>query len=171
MHILLTGRPGIGKSTAIEKIIESIGKDKVGGFLSREIREEGTRKGFAIVTLDGQRGVLAHVDRKAGPRVGKYRVNVKDIENIAILSLRRARRQGKLIVIDEIASMELKAEMFREEVLRCLKEGRVLATIQNRRGDFLDSLRNREDTKVICLTTRNRDEVPTRVLEILQHSD
>jgi nucleoside-triphosphatase len=171
MHILLTGRPGIGKSTAIEKVIQSVGKSRVGGFLSREIRESGRRTGFEITTLDGQTGVLAHVDRDTGPRVGKYRVNVEDIENIAIPSLRKARRQGKLIVIDEIASMELQAPNFRDEVRQCLEKGRVLATIQNRRGDFLDSLRNRDDIKLFTLTKTNRDMVPARVLEILGCND
>lgn len=167
MHILLTGRPGIGKSTAIEKIIQSIGNQRVGGFVSREIREHGKRKGFEIITLDGARGVLAHVNRKTGPQVGKYRVNVDDIENVAIPSLKEARKQGKLIIIDEIASMEMKSSLFRDEVLKCLNEGIVIATIQNRKHTFLDSLKSRNDTEVITLTKGNRNKVPAQVLKIL----
>ncbi|MHA2027176.1 MAG: nucleoside-triphosphatase [Candidatus Thorarchaeota archaeon] len=140
-NILLTGRPGIGKTTAIRKITESLAPNKTRGFLSFEIRESGRRVGFAIETLSGKRGTLAHVDLNTGLRVSKYQVSVEDIETIIIPELREARESSNLIIIDEIAKMELFSKLFAPEVRRCLDTRRVLGTIQERRGPFLDEVR------------------------------
>jgi nucleoside-triphosphatase len=75
--ILLTGLPGCGKTTLIRKVI-SRSSTPTGGFYTQESREpyynpaNGIRKGFEIITLDGRRGILAHVDIHDPMRVGKY---------------------------------------------------------------------------------------------------
>ncbi|MHA2002658.1 MAG: NTPase [Candidatus Thorarchaeota archaeon] len=163
-NVVLTGRPGIGKSTLIKKIIHALGRDTVGGFWSAEIRESNRRVGFSINTLSGETGVLAHVDLKTGPSVGKYRVNIEDLESIAVPALIRARRQSRIIVIDEIASMELYSPQFAPEVRKCLDTGRVLATLQQRRGGFQDEVRSRRDVHLIEITLANRDSLTRDVL-------
>jgi nucleoside-triphosphatase len=51
----------------------------VTGFFTREIKEQGKRVGFSIITIDGKKGVLAHEDIRDRPKVGKYGVNLHDI--------------------------------------------------------------------------------------------
>ena len=54
MRIFITGMPGVGKTTLALKIAEGL-KDlgyKVGGFITKEIRKNGRRVGFKIITLD-----------------------------------------------------------------------------------------------------------------------
>lgn len=167
-NILLTGRPGVGKSTAVRKIVKELGVDRAEGFWSGEIREGNRRVGFEITTLSGYRGVLAHVDFAGRPRVGKYGVNVQDIESVAIPALVRARESNRIIVIDEIASMELCSRHFAPEVRRCLDASRVLATLQQRRGGFLDEIRTRKDIFLLEVTLSNRDQVPMKVLSFLR---
>lgn len=62
-HVLLTGFPGVGKTTLCRKVFEVLnGKGiKVQGFYTEEVRnsQKGSRVGFDVVTLDGQRGPLA----------------------------------------------------------------------------------------------------------------
>ena len=159
-NILVTGRPGIGKTTVIEKVVESVGRAKVGGFWSRELRESGKRVGFAIETFSGKTGVLAHCNIKSGPRIGKYIVNIRDIDDIAIPSIAQARKSDKLIIIDEIASMELCSPLFEPEVLKCLDTRRVLGSIQQRHSRFLSSIRERTDTELLEITLSNRDNMP-----------
>ncbi|MFQ6001621.1 MAG: nucleoside-triphosphatase, partial [Anaerolineae bacterium] len=72
--ILLAGRPGVGKTTVIKQVVEMLGGE-AGGFYTEEIRQGGRRLGFKIITLEGEEGVLAHVDIKGAPRVSKYGVN------------------------------------------------------------------------------------------------
>jgi nucleoside-triphosphatase len=63
----ITGVPGIGKTTMLSIVVNTLSEIsyKVGGMLSREIRERGKRIGFEILSLGSSgRGVLAHATRK-----------------------------------------------------------------------------------------------------------
>ncbi|MGB3904128.1 MAG: nucleoside-triphosphatase, partial [Anaerolineae bacterium] len=110
--ILLTGRPGVGKTTVIKKALDRL-EGRAGGFYTAEIRESGRRQGFKIVTLDGQEGILSHVDIRGQPRVSRYGVNLGDLEEVGVAALRRAIAEADLIVVDEIGKMELFSEAFR----------------------------------------------------------
>jgi len=124
-NILLTGPPGAGKTTLIMRVIEKIKNMGVGGFYTEEIREKGVRTGFKILTLDGNEGILSHVDHDSRVRVGRYRVNIDDLENIAVKSILDS--LGKdTIIIDEVGRMELVSEKFRDAVMKALDTGRVL---------------------------------------------
>ncbi len=171
MNILLTGKPGVGKSTIIQKVIESLGVDRTAGFWTMEIRVRNQRVGFSIQTVDGVVGTLAHVDNDRGPRVGKYTVSIEHIDEVAIPSMERARNAGKIIIIDEIASMELKSPQFAPEVKRCLDTKRVLGTLQERPGSFQDEVRMRTDIRIIEITHENRDQIPAQVLSMLDSNE
>ncbi len=166
-NILLTGRPGIGKTTAIRKIIGRLEPFTASGFLSYEIREKGRRVGFTIETLSGKKGTLAHINLKTRFKVSKYHVSVEDIDAFIIPELEKARESEGLIIIDEIAKMELFSKLFAPEVRRCLDTGRVVGTIQNRREPFLDEVRRRRDVRILELTLSNRNDVPLQVLSLL----
>ncbi|NHJ14985.1 MAG: AAA family ATPase [Candidatus Thorarchaeota archaeon] len=168
-NILLTGRPGIGKSSVIQKCISLMGKERIGGFWSSEIREAGRRTGFSMETSAGRRGILAHINLHQGPRLGRYVVNVDDVELIAIPSLIAARNSGKIIIIDEIAAMELFAPSFESVVTSCLETGRVLGAIQQRSSPFLNSVRSRNDIRLLEVTLQDRDFLPSRIIEMIWH--
>jgi nucleoside-triphosphatase len=167
-NILLTGRSGIGKTTAIRIIVNILGPSKVVGFWSGEIREKKQRVGFLIETLSGKIGTLAHVNQKIGPKVSKYRVNVEAIDSIIVPELEMAYESGQIIIIDEIAKMELFSRKFADEVLKCLDTRRVIGTIQERRHPVLDRIRSRDDVRLIEITLLNRDQVPQQVIDLLE---
>ncbi len=85
-NILFTGLPGYGKSTVIEKIVQQI-KRPSAGFFTREIRDRGRRMGFSITTLEGKHGILAHIDIRSHIRVGRYGVNLQDMEGVGHLPM------------------------------------------------------------------------------------
>jgi nucleoside-triphosphatase len=156
-NILLTGVPGVGKTTLIRRILDKI-EVKAGGFCTQEIREKGKRVGFSINTLDGRTGMLAHVKHRGRHRVGKYRVNIKDLEEVASESVRSAVEKDELAVIDELGRMELYSPLFQQVVKEALDSKKpVLGTIQIRRNSFLDSIRARDDIKMVEVTSANRD--------------
>ena len=105
MNILLTGYPGSGKTTVMTRLL-ALGGFNAGGFYTEEIREGNTRKGFKIITLGGDEAVLAEVGFPSKYRVGKYGVNVKGIEEVAVRALENALASKDLIIIDEIGKME-----------------------------------------------------------------
>lgn len=119
-HILITGRPGVGKTTLIKRLAIEIKTLKpswtVTGFWTSEIRQKGQRIGFNIHTLNGQQGILARLSDqrfKSKFRVGKYSVDIKDLEEIAVPILYR---NTDLLIIDELGKMELFSQKFREAV-------------------------------------------------------
>jgi len=166
-NILLTGKPGIGKTTTIKLIVGQLETKEVAGFWSQEIREKGKRVGFSIETLSGKTGILAHVNHNTGPRVSKYHVNIDDIDSLMVPEMVSARQSDRIIIIDEIAKMELFSQRFVNEVLRCLDTSRVIGTIQEQRHPVLDRIRSRDDVELIELTVMNRDQVPQQVIGML----
>lgn len=57
-NILLTGRPGVGKTAVIIKLAELMMVRKVASFYVEEIRKARQRKGFRIRTFSGEVAVL-----------------------------------------------------------------------------------------------------------------
>jgi nucleoside-triphosphatase THEP1 len=72
---LITGKPGVGKTTLVQKIIEQMGSVNMAGFYSSEIRPKGSRLGFELRGLNGKRRTMAHVDINSIYRTGKYGVD------------------------------------------------------------------------------------------------
>lgn len=156
--ILLTGPPGCGKSTLIERLADKIRGPKR-GFFTRELRERGRRVGFALAALDGTTGLLAHRDLKSRYRVGKYGVKVEDVERIAVPAI-TPRRPEEVVVIDEIGKMECFSPLFREAVLKVLEsEHRVLGSIARKGDRFIEGLKTRPGVRVVEVTAANREEL------------
>jgi nucleoside-triphosphatase len=165
--ILLTGRPGVGKTTIIRQIADALG-GPAGGFYTGEIRERGRRRGFKIVTLDGEEGILSHVDIKGPPRVGRYGVNLRDLERIGVAAVRRAVTDAEYVVIDEIGKMELFSEQFREAVLEAIRSDKpVLGTVLRGTNQWVDDLKALPEVTVLEVTQANRDGMGERVLDLL----
>jgi len=167
-NILLTGVPRVGKTTIVRKVIET-GLPVAGGFYTEEIQEGGKRVGFAIKSLDGEEGVLAHVRSKSKFRVGKYGVEVESFEKIGVKSIREAIGKDGVIVMDEIGRMELFSECFRKAVIEALDSSNVVfGVIQIKRNPFLNAIRARDDTEVVTVTRRNRESLPAEIASRLR---
>ena len=157
--VLLTGRPGCGKTTLIKRVVNKL-KLPAGGFYTEEIREHGQRVGFKIVTLDGETAVLAHVDFKTPQRLGKYGLDLSGLETVGVAALREAMRVRQLVVLDEIGPMELRSAIFRDIVTKAFDTGvPILATITARSFPFSDALRKRSDVNVIEVRPNNREQL------------
>ena len=113
--VLLTGRPGCGKTTLIKRVVNELALS-AGGFYTEEIRQGGQRVGFKIITLDGEETVLAHVDFNTKQRVGKYEIDRHALESIGIEAICIAVQARQLVVIDEIGPMEIGRASCRERV-------------------------------------------------------
>ena len=170
--IFVTGRPGIGKTTLVFKVSNSLKKRgvKVGGIMTLEVRSGGVRTGFKIIDLEsGAEAQLASVSSEAGPRIGKYLVHVENLDTFAVNSIDRALEQCDLVVIDEIGPMELKSQRFVDTVRRALSSDKpLLATLHYRlRHPLLDYIRSQRGFEVVELTFSNRDELPNAITEKL----
>jgi nucleoside-triphosphatase len=159
MNYLLTGHPGVGKTTIIKKLIEKL-KLPAGGFYTEEIREDNVRMGFSIVTLSGFKGVLAHCNFKSRYKVGKYGVGVHTLNRIGVTEIELCLVEKKVIVVDEIGKMELFSPQFQEVVWKALDaDNSVLGTITLARHPFAQKVKTRDDVKIYEVTKENQDEV------------
>jgi len=120
---LLTGKPGTGKTSLIKEAITGM-EGKAGGFYTEEIRTRGIREGFRLVTLDGRRAILAHIDIHSSHRVGKYGVDTESLDRVGVSALRQAVQDCDLVIIDEIGKMELFSADFKDAVSQIIDSGR-----------------------------------------------
>lgn len=166
--ILLTGRPGVGKTTAVKKIVAQLGR-RVGGFYTREIRGQGHRTGFEIVTLDGRTAWLASRSSTAifkdEVTLGRYRVNLRAIDSTAVPAMQRALAEARIILIDEIGPMELASALFCQTVLDILAgESPVIGAIVERPHPFADRVKAYPGVQVMTITLANRNELPEQIV-------
>lgn len=165
--LLLAGRPGIGKTTVIQKVVEILG-ERAGGFYTEEIRGPHGRAGFRLVTLDGQSAVMAHVKfRRTGmPRVSRYGVDVGAIDGIGVAAIHGAMQARQVIVVDEIGKMELYCQDFKDVVMRAIAGPHVVvATVMSRSHAWVDVLKARPQVTVWQVTVLNRDSLARQVVQ------
>ncbi|MEM1563857.1 MAG: NTPase [Candidatus Bathyarchaeia archaeon] len=169
--LLITGSPGIGKTTLLLKVVEALKARgySVGGMVSREVRSCGTRVGFEILDLadNDKRGWLAHINQKTGPQVGKYRVNLEDLNSVGVEAILRAVKECDVIVIDEIGPMELFSENFRRVASEAFKSSKLVVAVVHwkARDKLIDDVKTRKDAEIFNVTFGNRDELHKVVVQ------
>ncbi len=165
---LLTGRPGTGKTSLIRQAVARL-KSKAGGFYTEEIRNQGVREGFRLVTLAGQDAVLAHININSPYRVSKYGVNIDSLDKVGVPALQRAAEECDLIVIDEIGKMELFSANFRKIVSQIIDSGKqVLVTIMLNPNPWADAIKLKPQVKVITVTRASHPQILEELLEWLK---
>ncbi|MDI6845398.1 MAG: nucleoside-triphosphatase [Candidatus Saccharicenans sp.] len=169
LKILITGFPGSGKTTLVEKIIKQLGpREDIGGFITREIREKGIRQGFQLLSLDGQQAILSHVNLKTPHRVGKYRVDLAAFENF-LERLNLLSPSIRLVIVDEIGKMECLSAKFRETVLTLLSDSRLfLATVALHGTPFIERVKISSGIKLFEINSLNRNQLADGIMELLK---
>jgi nucleoside-triphosphatase len=168
-NLLLTGRPGVGKTTVIMRLADALGDLTKAGFYTEEMRRGGQRQGFCIVTFSEREATLAHVGIKSRFRVGRYGVDVAAFEETVLPELSRP---CGLIIIDEIGKMECFSSRFVDTVRQLLDgETPVVATVASKGAGFIAEAKARPDVQVIDVTHDNRDTLPQDLARELKAGD
>jgi len=156
---LLIGKPGTGKTSLIKQALAGL-EGRAGGFYTEEIRSQGTRLGFKLVTLDGHEAILAHNDFNKRFQVGKYGVDVESLDRVGVPALRQAAEQCDLVVVDEIGKMELFSPDFRATVLELISGGkRVLGTIMFNANPWADAIKRQPQVNLVTVTRASYHQV------------
>lgn len=184
--LLLSGRPGVGKTTIIRKAADALqGQLRISGFYTEELLKQGMPRGFRIVTFDGQERVVAHVSFERPPEVGEYGVDISLID--ALIAETLSVQEGvDLYVIDEIGELECLSARFTSAIRELLDQGvPLIATLARTDPEtdpylfeppaapqepppesarFIDEVKDRQDTVVWEVTASNRDHLPSAVV-------
>ena len=170
--VLVTGLPGVGKTTLIQRIHDQYRNKgfKVVGITTREVREGDRRVGFKITNISsGEEGWLARVGDGIGPKIGRYTVVTKDLDSIGVVALKQATEQpNDLVLIDEIGPMEMTSKAFREALADLLsRRGRVIATVKY--GSHYPELARVPEAGAVSfeISRDNREEVFQKITGIV----
>jgi nucleoside-triphosphatase len=166
--ILITGNPGVGKTTLIHNLISKLNVS-TGGFWTSEMRDEkGNRWGFKIVSLNGTEGVMASVDIEGKNRISRYGVDVEVIDRVGVNAVKEALKHSDIIVIDEIGRMELFSRRFQDVVMESLDSPKILlGTITAKDNTFTKKIKEMQDIKIVTLTRQNFNEIETYLERLL----
>ncbi|MCG3259364.1 MAG: 50S ribosome-binding GTPase [Candidatus Heimdallarchaeota archaeon] len=167
-NILITGYPRVGKTTLINRIVETTKKEVV-GFVTSEIKLNNRRVGFNIETFSGLKLPLASKEnRQSLYRVASYGVYLENVDTI-VDQVKQDMEEFSYdwIILDEIGKMELFSTKFKQFVEKCLEQKCVLGTIMMRDNDFTSKTKNRLDTIVYQLTEKNRSQAEKDIIKLM----
>ncbi|WP_242394435.1 nucleoside-triphosphatase [Anaeromyxobacter oryzisoli] len=167
-RILVTGPPGVGKTTFVRRVLELIPDVRATGFYTGEIRGRAGRTGFRLSTLDGRSAQLATAGGRGGPRVGRYGVHLESLDALGAEALEPGPGID-LVVIDEIGKMECLSPTFVRAARRALTGPvPVLGSVALVGGGFIPEAKRLPGVEVIPLSRDNRDSLPTTIAERLR---
>jgi nucleoside-triphosphatase len=155
--ILLTGVPGSGKSTLLQSLMESVGPKQ--GFLTKEVRENGVRTGFEVITAGSERLTFASVGSESPVRVAKYGVEVGPFE--AMIPTLFNIQPDQTLYIDEIGEMQVHSKQFQQLVTEYLDSPNLfIGTITSVYvDDFIKRVKKRRGVARFIVEPFNRNEV------------
>lgn len=169
-NLFITGKPGCGKTSLIRELCLPH-MSRVGGFYTEEIRDGNSREGFILKTFDGKEGLLAKKGMKSPHKLNKYGLDLGVLDGIGADSIRRAAAGKRLVVIDEIGTMEVFSEEFRKALAECLNSpSKVLATIRYNSQPFTDEVKRMPGTSLLVLERENYIEIKKQAKQWLERA-
>lgn len=176
MLILLTGEPGVGKSTLLLRLVDLLKEEGIGvrGVIAKEVRDEasGRRIGFEFIDItNNSRARLASIDMD-GPRIGRYSIDLDGCKVAANMLLKSM--DSKVIVFDEIGPMELLSPHILESLQYLLDESSregiiVLAVIHKRFKHWMINRYRENASMLVEVNKENRDSLPLILLDAIKN--
>lgn len=166
--VFITGSVGVGKTTLVKQLMLQHAFS-IGGFYTEEVRQDGRRQGFKLITFDGKEGIFSLKGMKSQHKLGKYGVDVGVLETIGVSAMLDGLKNKKIVVIDEIGSMEILSKKFHETLMQCLlSDAYVLATMRYKSQPFSDDLNRLDNKKIFVLTRDNFTDVKSQIRDWIE---
>ena len=169
-HIFLTGEVRSGKSTVMQKVLNSLDVT-VGGFCSGSGNARNEQERWLYLWDAAGEPVCEENHRVAYITQEERRAFPERFDALGCEALHRARESKvDLILMDECGFLERDAKEFQTEVLRTLDgDIPVFGVVRLRSSGWTDAIRNHPNVTLITVTEENRDELPGQILSLLQN--
>jgi len=168
MHALIVGQRGVGKSTLIRRVLDTLDRPVFGFETKKEQHLEDPVRGCPIYIYDA--GAAHH--RSEENLIGYHRE--ADTSAITAAFDRYAPRlmgpvTADVVELDEIGFLEARSEVFCRAVMHLLDADRpVIAAVKDRDIPFLESVRSHPKVRCFYITGHNRDALFEEVLEFMK---
>jgi nucleoside-triphosphatase len=181
-HIFVTGEPGCGKTTLVSNVVQLLRDGATPaappltmlGFLTRELRKDGRREGFDVELVSGKTAPLARLAAGAQPglpQVGRYAVTLAPFEAAVLPELQLADHpttKARLIIIDEVGSMELLSPSFVKSVRGLVeapatRDAFVFGTVAFKGQGFISHLKQLPTVDIFEISAETRDAVTATI--------
>lgn len=177
--VLLTGKPKSGKTTTWREVIDNFPQQRALIFyiLTKSIWDNGVRTGFQLVTSLNPKPIPFAEKKKDE----SYDIKPNVLEPV-LAELETARKQGKILVLDEIGPLQLEITGFTDLVERILddKAATLFATIThidtdtdidtNKKLSFLRRVKAHQRTSLHQLTKDNAASVQSELRSEMEGS-
>ena len=172
--IVITGSPGCGKSTLINRLIDFISKEQkftIQGFITPEVREYNKRIGFDIEDITiGSKIPFARVGNfNSDKKVGKYTVFIDKFDFYISRLERFVEDPLTVFLIDEIGKMELFSNKFKIFIKKLFTNNHtIIATMgQTLHHPIKDYIRTVPNIRFFLLTRENQHQIFEKVKIII----
>ncbi|MCL4340650.1 MAG: NTPase [Candidatus Thermoplasmatota archaeon] len=173
VKIGITGPVGSIKAEALRKIMDMLINDgmTIQGVLVNEIVEQGKLKGYSLFDINTKKRVnFADSDIVSRVKIDKLGVDTRLLEEILIPSLKKAREEADIIVIDEVGKLENVTKSIQKEIVETLKSEKPLVVTLHKksRNPVLQEIKALEGIRVFDITPINRNLLPFRVVRVIK---
>jgi len=168
MKILITGQPGVGKSTVIEGLIDAFRQSSV-WMLTREILDdEGQRAGFVTTTSTGKHRLISHKrDIVSDVLVGSNRVDISALKDALGDILNEAiNTKPSIVILDEIGPIQLTDTEFIQKMDSLYNSDVTLIATMHVDDHRLKKYRESPIAIRIFVSENNRDILP-KLLQLI----
>jgi len=162
--VLITGTPGIGKTSLISRLYRDLVPLLIRGFYKEGVHENSMLKGYRIISFDFQELILAHRHIVGPDRLGEFGINLDGFDQLVSRQL-FVGKEVELFLIDEIGTMECLSASFRQKILDIMDSDiPLIATLASM--DVLETLeiKQRNDISILQMTMKNRESLWKEVL-------
>lgn len=168
-NIFFTGTVGIGKSTALKRVLEEVNVS-IGGFLTKKNTYQWGSE-ISITSLNNYNDTHIFARVGIGEDISEAVIDIDTFDTYAVEIIDKSLNSRDIIVMDELGVLENKAYKFQQKVYEAIdSEKLVLGILKQRESEFLDNIRQRANVKVIEVNEVNRDECYRIGIDILnQH--
>ena len=169
MIILLTGQPGVGKSTVIDRFIKILSEPASWVVTKGIPRPDGGRAGFEAHNSDGTVKVISHkTDIASDAVVGENHVDLAAVDAMFSAALAGA-LEGQLTIVDEIGPIQLLSADFNSTLEQVFAGTPDLVATIHYQDARLETYRRSPVTLLLEVTPQNRDMLPEALQLMVGH--
>lgn len=166
MHTLIVGERGVGKTTLIKKVLNTLDRPVYGFETKKEDSLADELRGSPVYIYDAWQARVRTTENMVGYCKNHRFDTVPEAFDHFAPKLRKPVPIGGIVLLDELGFMESQSKAFCAAVFDLLGGNiPVIAAVKNKETPFLDAVRNHPKAKCFYITEENRDALFPLVLD------